>query len=533
MTVENSSGHLQSAPPSSHPRSNSFGDLPSPPTALPSAESKGDPRTSSRMTAGGARVTLLPSGHPRSDSFGELPSHPKKEGGRVKIEGKFITLDQNSTINASGSTTGGRILIGGDFQGNLEKHAFKGEPGKLAPHSDFTINAKDNAHKVTVEEGAKITATGASEGGQLVIWSGQNTSDGSTTYMNATADLSSKTGQGGAFEVSSKGQVILPTGTLQLDTKGPLGQGLRLIDPAHLVFSSSGIATITAPWTGGNITLSGNAISPTSGMFSSNSSGSTTVSWMNPSNVQAGDTYTVDGWIVVASAISTIAGDLTLIANQGIQVNANITTTSNSGTITLTSSTGSITGTGTISADGNLNLSAGGNIGASGSALNVSDANGSIAITSGGDTTLTSDSTSMALTTVNVGGALSLTTTSGANITFQSGATAGSITLNSDNTINASGILKATSGTISLSAQNGIGSSAPVYLQGTLGTISDNANSNNINIVLNYTGDQTLTQNSGAGINYDTIISSVSSANTALQTIGVMTTGTLTIGGGD
>ena len=259
------------------------------------------------------------------------------------------------------------------------------------------------------------------------------------------------------------------------------------------------------------------------------------VSWMNTSNITAGDTYTVDGWIVVASAIGSgtpLGGGLTLIANQGIQVNADVTT-SNSGTITLTSSAGSITGTGTISADGNLMLLAGGNIGAIGSALNVYDANGSIVITSGGDTTLTSDSTSMTLSTVNVGGALSLTTTTTGGITFQSGATAGSITLTSAGGItNLGGTLTATSGNISLSAQYGIGSSiAPVYLQGTLASNSISDASGDVNIVLNYTGDQTLTQNGGAGINYDTIISSVSSANIALQTIGVMTTGTLTIGG--
>ncbi len=203
----------------------------------------------------------------------DIVAKKEQEGGRVKIEGKFIHVDQNSTIDASGKNTAGRILIGGDFQGNLEKHAFKGEPGKLAPHSDFTIAKENNAHKVIVEEGAKITATGSETGGQLVIWSGQNSNDASITYMNATADLSSSLGQGGAFEVSSKGRVILPTGTLQLDTKGPLGQGLRLIDPAHLIFAADATtaAIANAPWSGTTAVLdqnSGNSLTSGSSPYS-------------------------------------------------------------------------------------------------------------------------------------------------------------------------------------------------------------------------------------------------------------------------
>ncbi len=314
-----------------------------------------------------------------------VASTPQKEGGRVKLEGKFITVDKTSTINASGANTGGRILIGGDFQGNLEKHAFKGNPGNLTPHGDFTINSKNNAHSVVIEDGAKLTATGDKQGGQAIIWSGQNSNDGSTTYMDGLLTLTSQNGTGGDFEISSKGQLTVPFKqlstvtdttsstppyTLEISEKllinknhaSDINHGIRLWDPAHLVFATTGTA-ITIPWDSSSFTAGTDGVNVArvgaTNDFSvgQNSVVDTQVSWMNPSSITAGDTYAVDGWIVVASPIASVgsplAGNLTLQATQGIRVNAGMTVT---GDLTLTTeSSGGIYIDSAVSA-GNMTL---------------------------------------------------------------------------------------------------------------------------------------------------------------------------------
>ena len=78
--------------------------------------------------------------------------NPVGKGGLVTITGKEVTLTSGAQISANGSSGGGEILIGGDWQGT----------GPLL-QSTFA----------TVEAGAEIGANATDEGngGKIVIWS--------------------------------------------------------------------------------------------------------------------------------------------------------------------------------------------------------------------------------------------------------------------------------------------------------------------------------------------------------------------------
>ncbi|MEI6804771.1 MAG: filamentous hemagglutinin N-terminal domain-containing protein, partial [Burkholderiales bacterium] len=74
------------------------------------------------------------------------------KGGRIVLEGDAITLTSGSTLEATGASGGGTVLVGGDWQGSGGLH---------------------QATTVTMEAGASIdaSATQSGDGGKVVLWS--------------------------------------------------------------------------------------------------------------------------------------------------------------------------------------------------------------------------------------------------------------------------------------------------------------------------------------------------------------------------
>ena len=347
---------------------------------------------------------------------GDLRATHGNKGGRIKIEAPAITLSEDAVVDASGLLIGGNVIIGGDFQGSSKtsKEFIIAHPEiqgveRLAQQEDFTIGYENNARHVVVSKGAKVLAKGETQGGRVIVWSGNTSFDHSATVFLGKLDVSSPKGVGGVFEVSSKGRLAKSLtykdksgATVQASgsfiNKGAEGSapGIRLFDPAHLVFAAdaataagvlgvadSGLTTalggaagadavaaaaalnggaaafnlgavdgdIAAAWAsaGGQVAFAkggGRAFTfaPSGG---AGNVANQSVSWIDVATVQGGDTYVADGWIVVASAINALNGNtggITFSGNLGIELRANVGNgrNGNASNVTLTSGAGPI-----------------------------------------------------------------------------------------------------------------------------------------------------------------------------------------------
>ncbi|WP_129778587.1 two-partner secretion domain-containing protein [Peristeroidobacter soli] len=129
-------------------------------------------------------------------------------GGTVKVLGDRVLLQNTAQIDAAG-TNGGRVLVGGAFQGQ---------------------GSEPNARVTVVEEGARIDASARDRGngGDVVVWS-----DDVTSYAgNIAARGGASGGDGGSVEVSGK-RTLLFTGAV--DTQAPAGKrGTLLLDPEDI-----------------------------------------------------------------------------------------------------------------------------------------------------------------------------------------------------------------------------------------------------------------------------------------------------------
>jgi filamentous hemagglutinin family protein len=141
-------------------------------------------------------------------------------GGSIQVLGQRVAIDAGARLDASGSTGGGRILVGGDFQGNNPE--------------------VQNADRVYVGAGAQLTAdaTAQGDGGRIIVWSEENT----RYYGDLSAQGGVLGGNGGFAEVSGK-QNLEFAGTAKLGATAGT-RGTLLLDPLDLIVSqTSGILT--------------------------------------------------------------------------------------------------------------------------------------------------------------------------------------------------------------------------------------------------------------------------------------------------
>ncbi|MEP0871487.1 CHAT domain-containing protein [Trichocoleus desertorum AS-A10] len=128
-------------------------------------------------------------------------------GGTVRVLGDRVGVI-GATLEASGTTKGGNILVGGNYQG-------KG-PLPNAARTDISSDAVLNAN-----------ANQNGDGGQVVVWA-----DGTTGFSGKINARGAGTGQGGSAEVSGK-QTLLFRG--EADLSAPQGQtGTLLLDPINI-----------------------------------------------------------------------------------------------------------------------------------------------------------------------------------------------------------------------------------------------------------------------------------------------------------
>lgn len=159
--------------------------------------------------------------------------NPVGKGGLVTITGKEVTLTSGAQISANGSSGGGEILIGGDWQGTgpLLQSAF-----------------------ATVEAGAEIGANATDEGngGKIVIWS-DISNPNSVTKVGGTLSATGgpNGGDGGQIETSGK---VLDIANIELTTIGE-NIGLWLLDPTNVTIDNAYATNLSNALNTTNVTV--------------------------------------------------------------------------------------------------------------------------------------------------------------------------------------------------------------------------------------------------------------------------------------
>lgn len=177
-------------------------------------------------------------------------------GGRLQLLAERIGLVGEAAVDASGASGGGEVLIGGDLQG--------------------ANPAVPNAQAAFVGPGAtiKANATGAGDGGKVVVWANAAT----RVYGGIEAKGGAAGGDGGFVETSG---LYLEAHPKTLDVSAPQGkQGTWLLDPGDIAItdttatvlsdsatftSSTDFTTIGAPEISAKLSAGTNVIISTGG----------------------------------------------------------------------------------------------------------------------------------------------------------------------------------------------------------------------------------------------------------------------------
>jgi filamentous hemagglutinin family protein len=231
------------------------------------------------------------------------------KGGTIVLEGDDITLERSSQIEATGPKGGGIVLVGGDWQGS----------GDLS-----------QATRVKMEEGAVInaSATDNGDGGKVVLWTDVHNTNAVTQVDGAIyARGGTLSGDGGRIETSGH---ILNVNASQGDASAAHGAaGLWLFDPYNVTITSadangsfaSDSATSTDTWTPSAI---GSSILNTTIVTKLNAGTNVEIATTG-AGADAGN-ITVEA---VIAANNTGTGNLSLLADGDISLNANINTGAN------------------------------------------------------------------------------------------------------------------------------------------------------------------------------------------------------------
>ena len=231
-------------------------------------------------------------------------------GGSVQVLGNKVGLMGNATIDSSGDTGGGTVLVGGDFQGkNTEvQNAFRSFVGQ-----DVSI---------------KADAVTQGDGGKVIVWA----DDATRFYGNVSAQGGTNSGNGGFVEVSGKRWLDYAG---LANTLAPNGvAGTLLLDPSNITINNA----VTDP------TLTTNGSFDGEPFFLSNGA-SASIQWSvikNQLNFSNAIISTSRGFVgsdvgnitiaanspdLVSTSTPGVGRTLQLLANNDIIVNGSITNT--------------------------------------------------------------------------------------------------------------------------------------------------------------------------------------------------------------
>lgn len=367
-------------------------------------------------------------------------------GGTVNVLGNKVGLF-GATINASGTSGGGTVLVGGDEQGK----------GKVP-----------NASRTYVSPDSVISANSLlnGDGGRVIIWGDEVTG----FQGNISARGGANSGDGGFVEVSGK-QNLMFRGNGNVDVSAPNGTlGRLLLDPTDIVIApgAAGTGANDGELADGSILFTdspGATFTISQGTLQSQL-GAITLQATNNITITPGVSLTFGGTGAIAftadadnngvGAFLMNAGDSITAFGRSITISGasidagtiNTTGTITGGNITLTSTVGSITAAGLIGSGysgGNITLAAANNITVTGPITSTgaggflaTTTGGTVDASAGGSITITGAiNTSATVTTdgapIAIGGNVSLRAntipgSTGRNISFVSINTTGTVT---------------------------------------------------------------------------------------------------------
>ena len=205
------------------------------------------------------------------------------QGGHIEILGERVGLFGETTVDASGASGGGEVLVGGDYQG--------GGITQTATTTQVSDTASIHAD-----------ATEAGDGGKVIVWA----DDFTLFYGEATAHAGFMLGDGGFIEISGK-QNLGFNGIA--DASAPQGRtGSVLFDPLNIFVADGGMVTV-----------------PPSGIIKFTDS--------------PGLTLSIDADSI--TAITNNFNDVRLEATNDITINENIITSTRDGTGSISLNAGS------------------------------------------------------------------------------------------------------------------------------------------------------------------------------------------------
>ncbi len=145
------------------------------------------------------------------------------KGGEIQILGNTITLSGTALLDASGATGGGKIFVGGDYEGGAN------------PTNNYASEPLQNASTLRIDKGVVMNAdaTVQGDGGVVINWAdGTTISSGSVSVRGGPLG-----GNGGFVEVSGKRNLGFD-GTVNVGAvKGT--PGTVLFDPAQIQITSA------------------------------------------------------------------------------------------------------------------------------------------------------------------------------------------------------------------------------------------------------------------------------------------------------
>ena len=252
------------------------------------------------------------------------------KGGTVQVLGQYAGLTGNASIDASGTSGGGTVLVGGDYQGKN--------------------SAVQNAQRTYVGADAviKADATQSGDGGKVIVWA-----DDVTRYYGTISARGGALGGNGGF-IETSGKNILSIDGASVDASAANGKaGNWLLDPRNVNIVA---ATAGGTFGGGNPDI----FTPTADDSTVDAATiNTTLSGGTDVTITTGATGAQAGNITVSSAISKTAGGnatLTLSAANNIAINQSISSTTGALGVVLdsgiTTTSGSITTGAAISTNG-------------------------------------------------------------------------------------------------------------------------------------------------------------------------------------
>ena len=222
-------------------------------------------------------------------------------GGLVRTTARNVGLMGATTVDASGATAGGTVLVGGGFHGQDDRIA--------------------DATATTIGSGVTLSANGTqgnANAGEVVVWSND-----ATRFAGTIHAAGSGTGNGGQAEVSGAGTLDY-RGFADLSGGSNGGAfGALLLDPTDVTIQAAG-SDSGATWSGGAANFSssgGSSIITVATLQSQLASANVTID--SHGGTGGNGDISVNNAVVIPDARS-----LTLNAAGDINLNANVTTNS-------------------------------------------------------------------------------------------------------------------------------------------------------------------------------------------------------------